>query len=96
MKSKKEIIQSVEYIFENTKRIHGNSEAIDWQKVAIHKSVEYILSLPLDVPTDEEIESRCDDIANPESKKDFVRGEWLGHKEGAKWAIEEIKRRNQK
>jgi len=44
MKSKEEIIQSVEYIFENTKRIHGKSEAIDWQKVAIHKSVSYILS----------------------------------------------------
>jgi hypothetical protein len=44
MKSKKEIIQSVEYIFENTKRIHGNSEALDWQKIAIHKSVSYILS----------------------------------------------------
>ena len=44
MKSKEEIIQSVEYIFENTKRIHGNSDAIDWQKIAIHKSVSYILS----------------------------------------------------
>jgi len=44
MKSKEEIIQSVEYIFENTKRIHGNSEALDWQKIAIHKSVSYILS----------------------------------------------------
>jgi hypothetical protein len=44
MKSKGEIVKSVEHIFENTKRIHGNSEVIDWQKIAIHKSVSYILS----------------------------------------------------
>lgn len=33
--------------------------------------------------TDEEIEKWADDIADPESKKDFERGEWLGFKEGA-------------
>jgi len=40
--TKEQIIESMTYIFENTKRIHGNSEAIDWIKVAIHKSAEYI------------------------------------------------------
>ena len=44
MKSKEEIVNTVEYIFENTKRIHGNSEALNWQKIAIYKSVSYILS----------------------------------------------------
>lgn len=34
--------------------------------------------------TDEDIEARASDIANPESKLAFQRGEWLGFKEGAK------------
>ena len=34
--------------------------------------------------TDEDIEKWADDIANPESKKVFERGEWLGFKEGAR------------
>jgi hypothetical protein len=42
--SREIMIKSMEKIFENTKRIHGNSEAIDWIKVAIHKSASYILS----------------------------------------------------
>ena len=46
---KEEIAKAVEYIFENTKRIHGNSEALDWQRVAIYKSVSYILSLLDDI-----------------------------------------------
>lgn len=94
MKSKKEIIQSVESIFENTKRIHGNSEAIDWQKVAIHKSVEYILSLPRDVPTDEEIKAEADNVAYRSIPTyDTQRMEF---RIAVKWAINEIKRRNQK
>lgn len=37
-----EIELSMTHIFENTKRIHGNSESIDWIKVAIHRSAEYL------------------------------------------------------
>ena len=53
-----------------------------------------ILALPIDVPGDEEIENKANGIANPESKKDFERGEWMGVKEGARWAIDEIIKRN--
>jgi len=36
-------------------------------------------------PTDEEIENKASDIADPTSKHGYQRGEWLGFKEGAKW-----------
>lgn len=49
----------------------------------------------IQLPTDEEIEEKASGIANPESKKDFARGEWLGVKEGAKWMRSEILRRNE-
>jgi len=39
---KKEIISVLEEVFENTKRIHGNSESIDWIKLAIHKSASFL------------------------------------------------------
>lgn len=53
-----------------------------------------ILALPIDVPGGEEIENKANGIANPESKKDFERGEWLGVKEGARWMRDEILKRN--
>lgn len=43
--------------------------------------------------SDEEIEVKCNDIADCYSKRDFQRGEWLGFKEGAKWYKDELKRR---
>ena len=43
--------------------------------------------------TDEEIETKASDVADPSSKKDFSRGEWLGFKEGAKWYRSEHKKR---
>lgn len=53
MSTKEKIIESLTYIFENTKRIHGNSEAIDWIKVAIHKSAEYLSAQAFPVITKE-------------------------------------------
>ena len=37
-----QIAENIEHIFDNTKRIHGNSEALDWIKIAIHRSAEFI------------------------------------------------------
>jgi len=43
MKTKEEeLIEAMESIFTNTERIHGKSEALDWIKIAIHRSAEYI------------------------------------------------------
>ena len=53
-----------------------------------------IFALPIDVPGDKEIEKKANGIANPKSQRDFERGEWLGVKEGARWAIDEIIKRN--
>jgi hypothetical protein len=53
-----------------------------------------ILALPLDVPNWATVESKADDIADCMSNKGFERGEWLGFKEGAGWAISEIIKRN--
>lgn len=39
--TKEQFIQDTYSIFENTKRIHGNSDAIDWMKVASHKTATY-------------------------------------------------------
>ena len=56
--------------------------------------IDQILALPIEVPGDEEIGKKANGIANPESKKDFERGEWLGVKEGARWMRDEIIKRN--
>lgn len=40
--NKERVIEAMEHIFANVKRIHGNSEALDWIKIAIHRSAEYI------------------------------------------------------
>lgn len=53
-----------------------------------------IAALPLDVPGDEEIESKANGIANPKSQRDFERWQWLGVKEGARWMRDEIIKRN--
>jgi hypothetical protein len=53
-----------------------------------------IFALPIDVQGDDEIGKKANGIANPESKKDFERGEWLGVKEGARWMRDEILKRN--
>lgn len=37
-----DIADTIEYIFKNTERIHGKSEALDWIKIASHKLVEYL------------------------------------------------------
>lgn len=39
---KSEIIQHMINIFDNTKRIHGKSTTLDWVKIAIHNSVEFL------------------------------------------------------
>jgi len=98
MARKEEIIESVEYIFENTKRIHGNSEALDWQKIAIHKSVDYILSLSIDVPSEEEIKEES--LNGQINLHDHNWMNWLNDEEqglfimAAKWAIGETIKRN--
>lgn len=56
----------------------------------IHDILE-IARQEIELPSDEEIEDKCCAIANPESKKDFERGEWLGFKEGAKWALYKVR-----
>ena len=95
MARKEEIIESVEYIFENTKRIHGNSEALDWQKIAIHKSVDYILSLPIDVPNEEEIKANLPPQTMLDND-DYSNGERSGFLSGADYVIKEVIERNKK
>lgn len=51
---------------------------------AMHEYAELWHSAKIQEVTDEDIEARASDIANPESKLAFQRGEWLGFKEGAK------------
>ena len=63
-------------------------------EISFEDCADAILALPIEVPRDDEIESKANGIANPESKKDFERGEWLGVKEGARWACSEIIKRN--
>jgi hypothetical protein len=42
----KEIItKSLEAIFDNTQRIHGKSDALDWQKIALYKGADYTTQL---------------------------------------------------
>jgi len=63
-------------------------------EVDIMELADAILALPLDMPDWHAIESKADDIADCMSKRGFERGEWLGFKEGAGWAIAEIIKRN--
>jgi len=60
----------------------------------IDECADAIIALPLDVPEWYAVESKADDIADCMSKRGFERGEWLGFKEGAGWAITEIIKRN--
>jgi hypothetical protein len=39
---KDKVNKAITHIFDNTKRIHKESKVIDWVKVAIHKSAEYL------------------------------------------------------
>lgn len=69
MKTKEEIAALIEDIFKNAERIHGNSEALDWIKVASSETVEnlwYEDIIRLDnadqcqseiIPSDEEIKN---------------------------------------
>ena len=36
-----DVENAIEHIFKNTERIHGKSEALDWIKIASHRTVEY-------------------------------------------------------
>lgn len=98
MTRREKIIEVMEYVFANTKRIHGNSEAIDWQKVAIHKSADAILALPLETPS--EVEIKEESLNGQISLRDPKWTYWLNDTEqeifimGAKWAIEQVKERN--
>jgi hypothetical protein len=69
-----------------------NKENKEWW---LYNVISYCINKPVEIPeiTDEEIENRASDLADPSSKKDFSRGEWLGFKEGAKWYREELKKR---
>jgi hypothetical protein len=42
MDAKEELANSIENIFKNTKRIHGDSDVIDWAKLAAHKTATFL------------------------------------------------------
>jgi hypothetical protein len=56
----------------------------DWRFDIIAEAMQEYHKARLKEITDSDIEEWANGIANPESKKDFERGEWLGIKEGAK------------
>ena len=53
-----QIAENIEHIFDNTKRIHGNSEALDWIKIAIHRSAEFIYHKYLKAQAEQESNNR--------------------------------------
>lgn len=72
-----EILRSYKQILFETKSLAvWGIDSADYDLIA-----DKILALQ---PSDADIEAWADGIANPESKKAFERGEWLGIKEGAR------------
>jgi hypothetical protein len=63
--------------------------------IGICDFADAVFKKPVEIPeiTDEEVEGKASDLADPLSRKDFSRGEWLGFKEGAKWYREEQRKR---
>jgi hypothetical protein len=62
---------------------YGAKDGIDGRQLVINAMQAYHEAKLKEI-TDVDIEAWANGIANPESKKDFERGEWLGIKEGAK------------
>jgi hypothetical protein len=73
--------ESIEHIFKNVQRIHGNSEALDWIKIASSRVAEYLSHQQPEKTvfiSDEEIESFATKMT-----QDPVRWNYLV--DGAKW-----------
>ena len=68
-----------------------------WQKTITKEDcADEILSIPLDVPKEAEIDEFV--VLHPDNTRNFILGAGIsaGFKVGAEWAIDEIKKRNQK
>ena len=70
-------------VFHFTK-VNAKQNHLDW----LDHVVFYLL--PVELPDEKEIEEYATGLANPESVKDFSRGEWLGVKEGANYIINKL------
>lgn len=92
MTRKEQITKIKKYI-----NVLRNNEELSWGGVRTLKIIEdLVLALPIDVPSEEEIEEFI--ISHPDNTGNFILGAGIsaGFKVGAKWAIEQTIKRNGK
>ena len=97
MTSKEKIIEILDKYWIRRGWIESDESMVEARPLTAKEELaDAIMALPIDVPSEEEIEEFI--ISHPDNTGNFILGAGIsaGFKVGAKWAIEQIIERNQK